>query len=332
MPIKFFFDQDVSMEPLSGKTIVVIGFGSQGQAQAKNLKDSGINAIIGLRKNSKSANAAKDYGFEVFSVSEAVKRSDIIHFLIPDEEQPNVYEKQIAPFLDESKSLCFSHGFNIVFKKIFPPKNIDVFMVSPHAPGPYVRKLFLEGKGAAAMACVHQNATGNARQTALAVAKGCGFTRAGVYEATFEQETFSDLFAEQAVLCGGLSELVKKGFETMVEAGYPKELAFLSCAYEIRLIADLVSAKGIEGMWGKVSNTAEFGGRTRGPKIIDETVKKRMKQLLSEVESGKFAKEWGKEFESKSKIFNKLRKTQSEHEIEQAFESVKNILWHKKIC
>lgn len=316
--MRFFFDKDVSLNPLEGKTIAVIGFGSQGEAQAKNLKDSGINVIIGLRKNSKSTKTAKDFGFEVFSVTEAVKRADIIHLLIPDEEQPAVYEKQIAPFLNETKSLCFSHGFNIVFKKIFPPKNIDVFMVSPHAPGPSVRKLFLEGKGAAAMACIHQNATGNAKQTALAIAKGCGFTRTGVYEATFEQETFSDLFAEQAVLCGGLSELVKKGFETMVEAGYPQELAFLSCAYEIRLIADLVSTKGIEGMWGKVSNTAEFGGRTRGPKIIDESVKKRMKQLLSEVESGKFAKEWGTEFGGGLKNLNQMRKKQARHEIEEA--------------
>ncbi len=323
--MKFLFDKDISMHPLEGKMIAVIGFGSQGEAQAQNMKDSGLNVIIGLRKNSKSAKPAREYGFEVLDVSEAVKKADIVHLLIPDEEQPAVYKKEIAPFLGEKKSLCFSHGFNIVFKKIAPPKNIDVFMVSPHAPGPPVRNLYLEGKGAAAMVCVHQNASGKARETVLAVAKGCGFARAGVYETTFEQETFSDLFAEQAVLCGGLSELVKKGFETMVEAGYPKELAFLSCAYEIRLIADLVSTKGIEGMWGKVSNTAEFGGRTRGPKIIDGSVKKRMRQLLKEVESGKFAKEWGKEFDGGAKKLKKLRKEGKKSEIEKAFKILARI-------
>lgn len=321
--MKFFFDKSVSFGPLKGKTIAVIGFGAQGEAQAKNLKDSGLNVIIGLRKKSRSVKKAKRYGFRVFSVRKAVKRAGIVHLLLPDEVQPEVYRREVLPFLDRHKALCFSHGFNIVFGKIVPPENIDVFMVSPHAPGVFVREKFLEKKGVPALVAVHQNKSGQAKQLALALAKGCGFTRAGVYEASFEQETFSDLFAEQAVLCGGLSELVKKGFETLVDGGYPKHLAFLACAYEVKLVAGLISDLGVEGMWEKVSNTAEFGGRTRGKELIDSVVKKKMKKTLAEIEGGKFAKELEKAFEKKGKKFEKLRKRQKRHGIERAYKLVK---------
>jgi len=321
--MKFFFDKDVSIDPLKKKTIAVIGFGSQGEAQAKNLKDSGLNVIVGLRKNSKSKKKAEKFGLQVFTVSDAVKKGDIIHLLIPDEVQSAVFKKEIDPYLDKSKALSFAHGYNIVFGKIVPPINIDVFMISPHAPGVTVRKNFLEKKGVPAIFSVYQNKSGGAKKLALSLAKGCGFTRAGVYEATFKQETFSDLFAEQAVLCGGLSELVKKGFETLVEAGYPKHLAYMACAHEIGAVAQLITDYGIEGMFKKISNTAEFGARIRGQKIIDLSSKKNMKKILKEIEGGKFSKKWAKESYEKFKLLNKMRKKQQNSKMEKTFKLIK---------
>ncbi len=324
--MKFFFDKDADLTVLQGKTIAVLGFGSQGSTQAQNMKDSGLKIIVGLKKNSKSVSLAKKLGFEVMSAAKAVKKADIIHFLIPDQVQAKVFKKEIEPFLDKTKSLCFAHGLNIVLEKIVPPKGIDVFMFAPHAPGPAVRELFLQNSGVPALFAIHQNASGKARQTVLAMAKACGFTRAGVYEVSFEQETFSDLFAEQTVLCGGLSELVKNGFETLVEAGYPKELAFFSTAYEIKLIAKLLAENGVEGMFAKISNTAEYGSRTRGPRIIDKKTKQTMKQILKEIESKKFGKEWLKESENGLVTLFALRKQAKNHSLQKTFESLKKQL------
>ncbi len=323
--MKFFKDKNADLGILKGKIIAVIGFGSQGSAQAMCMKDSGLEVVVGLHAGSKSAKAAREYGFEVLPVSEAVKRADIVHVLLPDQIQAEVYKKEIEPFLSKEKSLSFSHGFNIVFGFIKPPKGVDVFMLAPHSPGTEERRLFLEGKGVPGLIAVHQNPSGKAKEKALAMAKACGFTRVGVYECSFEQETYSDLFAEQAVLCGGLSELVKAGFDTLVKKGFPPEMAFFACAYEVKLIANLLSTNGIEGMWSKVSDTAEYGGRTRGPKIIDKSIRKRMEKLFSEVESGKFAREWMKEHATGEKKLLGLRKKAGGQKIEFAAKSLKKL-------
>lgn len=324
--MEFFTDKDADLGVLEGKTIAVLGYGSQGSAQAMCMKDSGLNVIVGLRKGSESEKVAKDYGFEVLPVREAAKRADIVHVLVPDQVQAQVYKKEIEPSLGKGKALSFSHGFNIVFGFIKPPKNIDVFMVAPHSPGHEQRRLFLEGKGVPGLFAVHQNPSGRAKEFALAMAKACGFTRVGVYECSFREETFTDLFGEQAVLCGGLSQLVKAGFETLVKAGYSKEMAYFACVYEVKLIANLLSNNGIEGMFGKISDTAEYGARTRGPKIIDEDVKKRMKKILSDVESGKFAREWVKEHATGEKKLSGLRKKASTEKIELAYKSLRENL------
>ena len=323
--MKAFKDKDVDLGALKNKTIAVIGFGSQGSAQAMCMKDSGLNVIIGLRKNSKSAGNAKNYGFRVFSVSEAVKKADIVHVLLPDEVQAEVYRKEIEPFLGKTKALSFSHGFNIVFGFIRPPKNIDVFMVAPHSPGSEQRRLFLEGKGVPGLFAVHQNPSGRAKLLCLAMAKGCGFTRAGVYECTFLQETFSDLFAEQAVLCGGLSELIKAGFDTLTQAGFSPQMAYFACLYEVRLIANLVGEHGIEGMFERVSNTAEYGARTRGPKIIGKSARNEMKKLLKEVQSGKFAREWMKEHKGGLKKLSAMRKKGAKSALNKAAQRAKKL-------
>lgn len=328
--MKVFKDSDANLEVLRGKTIAVLGFGSQGSAQAMCMKDSGLNVIIGLRKESKSLEAARNYGFEVLSVAEAVKRADIVHILLPDQVQAEIYKKEIAPNMKPGSALGFSHGFNIVFGFIKPHKNLDVFMVAPHSPGSEERRLFLEGKGVPGLFAVHQNVSGKAKDYALALAKACGFTRVGVYECSFEQETYSDLFAEEAVLCGGLSELVKAGFDTLVKKGYSPEMAFFACAYEVKLIANLLSTHGIEGMWNRVSDTAEYGGRTRGPKIIGKSVQKRMEKLFDGVKNGKFAREWMKEHAVGEKKLSALRKKGRQEKIEKASQSVKALFdWEK---
>lgn len=314
--VKLMRDDDADLKDMGGRTIAVIGYGAQGAAQAMCMKDSGLNVIIGLRKGSESRKRAEEYGFSVYEVPEAAARADIIHILMPDEVQGDVYEKEIRQHVAKGKTVSFSHGFNICFGFIKPPANVDVIMVAPKSPGTEERKRFLEGFGVPALIAIKQNPSGRAKKTALAMAKACGFTRAGVMECTFEQETYEDLFGEQAVLCGGLSELIKTGFEVLVEAGYPPEMAYFECLHEMKLIVDLVYEGGLTHMWHVVSNTAEYGGRTRGKAIITPETKKRMKELLADVESGKFANEWIGEYRSGLKNFKRLRAEQNAHQIE----------------
>jgi len=313
---KVYYDADVSVEPLKGKTVAVIGYGSQGQAQAKNMKDSGVNVILGLRPGGSSWKAAEDYGFEVYNVPEAVQKADIVHMLIPDLEQPAVYKSQVAPYMTKGKTLCFSHGFNIHFKQIVPPPFVDVIMVAPKSPGPRLRETYLEGFGVPALVAVYQNPSGQAMKTALAIAKSIGCTRAGVLETTFKEETETDLVGEQAVLVGGLIELIKKGFEVLVEAGYQPELAYFEVCNEAKLIMDLIYQKGFVGMLRAVSDTAKYGGLTVGPKVIDDHVKANMEKVVKTVQSGEFAREWVGKGEKSKEVLDALIKEVESHQIE----------------
>ncbi|MFC1769363.1 ketol-acid reductoisomerase [Nanoarchaeota archaeon] len=308
--------QEGDVKAIEDKTVAVIGYGAQGRAQALCMKDSGVNVIVGLREGGSSWNKVKEDGLEVHTVSEASKRADIIHILIPDEVQGDVYESEIKEHVTEGKTLSWSHGFNIVFKRIVPPENVDVIMVAPKAPGTEERKRYVEGFGVPGLISVRQDVSGKARDTALAMAAACGFTRAGVLDCTFEQETYEDLFGEQAVLCGGLAGLIKAGFETLVDAGYPPEMAYFECLHEMKLIVDLIYEGGIANMWDVVSNTAEYGGRTRADKIITEEVKNNMKTILKDVESGKFAEEWIAEYKNGLPNLKKLREEEEKHPIE----------------
>ena len=314
--MKFLKDSDADYNDIKGKKIAVIGYGAQGEAQATCMKDSGLDVIVGLRAGSKAVQKAKDYGFEVLDTAKACEKADIIHVLIPDEMQADVFEKDIKQHLTAGKTLSFSHGFNICYKFITPPEGVDVIMVAPKAPGTEERKQYLAGFGVPGLIAIKQDVSGNAKKTALAMAKACGFTRAGVIECTFEQETYEDLFGEQVVLCGGTAELIKAGFETLVEAGYPPEMAYFECLHELKLITDLIYEGGLTHMWEVVSNTAEYGGRTRGKAIIGPHVKERMKEVLNDVESGKFANEWINEHKSGLVNFKKLREEQDSHQIE----------------
>jgi len=314
--VKVYYDSDVGLDVLKGKTVSVIGYGSQGRAQALNLRDSNVNVILGLRPEGSSWKRAKEEGFEVYPIDEAAKRGNIILMLIPDTVQPKVYEQYISPFMGEGKTLCFAHGFNIHFKQIVPPPTVDVIMVAPKSPGPRVRELYQEGFGTPALIAVYQNASGKAKETALALAKALGCTRAGVIETTFKDETESDLIGEQTVLVGGLIELIKKGFEVLVEAGYPPELAYFEACNEAKLIMDLIYKSGISGMLRAVSDTAKYGGLTVGPKVIDEHVKENMRKVVKTVQSGEFAKEWIEESKSGLKNLKALMKEIEEHQIE----------------
>lgn len=314
--VKIYYDSDVSLDVLKGKTVSVIGYGSQGRAQALNLRDSNVNVILGLRPEGSSWKRAKEEGFEVYPIDEAARKGDIILMLIPDTVQPKVYEQYISSFMGEGKTLCFAHGFNIHFKQIVPPPTVDVIMVAPKSPGPRVRELYQEGFGTPALIAVYQNASGKAKETALALAKALGCTRAGVIETTFKDETESDLIGEQTVLVGGLIELIKKGFEVLVEAGYPPELAYFEACNEAKLIMDLIYQSGISGMLRAVSDTAKYGGLTVGPKVIDEHVKENMRKVVKTVQSGEFAKEWIEESKSGLKNLKVLMKEIEEHQIE----------------
>jgi ketol-acid reductoisomerase len=313
---KVYYDKDVSLEPLKKKTIAVIGYGSQGQAQAQNMKDSGIRVILGLRPDGASWKTAKKEGFEVYPISEAAQKADIVHVLVPDLEQPAVYKNQIAPYMAGGKALGFSHGFNIHFKQIIPPPNGDVIMVAPKSPGRRVREIYLDGFGVPALVAVYQNPSGQAMKIALAMAKGAGCTKAGVLETTFKEETESDLIGEQAVLVGGLIELIKNGFEVLVEAGYQPELAYFEACNEAKLIMDLIYQKGFVGMLRAVSDTAKYGGLTVGPKVIDAHVKENMRKVVKSVQSGEFAKEWMKNSSRAREILDDLMKPIEEHQIE----------------
>jgi ketol-acid reductoisomerase len=289
---KVYYDKDANLKVLGGKTVAVLGYGSQGHAHALNLKDSGASVVIGLHEGSKSRQTAAEDGFEVYSVADAASKADIVMFLIPDHLQADAYNRLVAPNMKESAALAFAHGFAVHYGQVVPSKEHDVFMVAPKGPGHIVRRMYTEGKGVPALVAVHQNASGKAMEIALAYGSGIGAGRAGILETTFREETESDLFGEQAVLCGGLSELVKAGFETLVEAGYQPEIAYFECLHEMKLIVDLVFEGGLSWMRYSVSDTAKYGDSVSGKRVIDEHVRGTMKKLLGEIQDGSFAKDW----------------------------------------
>ena len=317
MAAKIYTDKDANLSSIKDKKLAVIGFGSQGHAHALNLKDSGCDVVIGLYANSKSREVAEKLGFEVMDTAAAVAAADVIFVAVPDTVIPECYEKDIAPSLASGKCLLFSHGFAVHFETITVPEGIDVIMVAPKGPGHTVRSQYVEKKGVPTLIAIHQNETGNAHDIALGWAKGIGGTRAGVFETNFREETVTDLFGVQCVLCGGASALVKAGFETLVEAGYQPEMAYFECLHELKLIVDLMVESGVAGMRFSISETAEYGDVTVGPKIIDAGVKERMKEQLQDIEAGKFAKEWTEEYANDCKNFNAIRKEQASHPIEE---------------
>lgn len=324
--MKVYYDNEASLDYLSGKNIAVLGFGSQGHAHALNLKESGLNVCVGLRPGSSRWEKAENAGLKVKSVPEAAVWANVIMILLPDQNQKEVYDKDIAPNLKEGDTLAFAHGFNIHYKQIVPPKNINVMMIAPKSPGHLVRRTFLQGTGVPCLIAVHQDFDGNTKNIALAWAKGIGGTKAGVIETNFKDETETDLFGEQAVLCGGSAELIKAGFETLIEAGYPPELAYFECMHEMKLIVDLYYEGGLSRMNYSVSDTAEYGGMTRGSRLITKETKNEMKKILSEVQSGKFAEEWLNEYRSGQKNMEKLRKENSEHPIEKVGSKLREMM------
>jgi ketol-acid reductoisomerase len=331
MPAKVYTENDADLNVLRDKTLAVLGFGSQGHAHALNLKDSGLNVIIGLYETSKSIPVAKEKGFEVVSTAEAARRADVVFVALPDTKQSAAYAKDIAPNLRKGQTLLFSHGFSIHFKTVVPPKDVDVILVAPKGPGHIVRRMYTEGKGVPALVAVYQNPSKQAKQVALAWAKGIGGTRAGVLETTFKEETETDLFGEQAVLCGGLTSLVLAGYETLVEAGYQPEMAYFECLHELKLIVDLMNEAGVSGMRFSISETAKWGDVTIGPKVVDSSVKKRMKEVLKEVQSGKFAKGWVKEYQTGYKRYNALLKKGETHSIEKVGARLRSMMpWMPK--
>jgi ketol-acid reductoisomerase len=313
--VQIFYNEDADLKHLSDKKIAIIGYGSQGHAQAQNLKDSGLDVLIGLRKGRSWDQALKD-GFEVLSVAEAANRGDIVQLLLPDERQAAVYTAEIEPQLQEGNVLSFSHGFNIHYNQIVPPADVDVVMVAPKGPGHLVRRIYTQGEGVPALVAVYQDYTGNAFQTALAYAKGIGATRAGVLETSFKEETETDLFGEQAVLCGGTTALIKAGFETLVEAGYKPEIAYFECLHELKLIVDLIHEGGLSWMRHSISDTAEYGDLTRGERIITNATRDAMRGLLKDIQTGEFAREWILENQAGRPVFNALTRREREHPIE----------------
>jgi ketol-acid reductoisomerase len=313
--VRVYLDDDADLSILKNEVIAVIGYGSQGRNQALNLRGSGLKVIIGCRPG-KSQQLAREEGFEVYEVNEAARRGTIIYMLIPDMAHKEVYEKYIMANLSEGKALCFSHGFSVHYKQVVPPPYIDVIMVAPKGPGPIVRENYLRGSGVPALIAVEQDYTGRAKRRALAIAKGIGATRVGVLETTFKDETESDLIGEQTVLVGGLMELIKKGFEVLVEEGYPPELAYFEACNEAKLIIDLIYRGGLTGMLRAVSDTAKYGGLTIGPKIIDEHVKENMREAAKCVKDGSFAREWIREYESGGKTLEELVKRMENHPLE----------------
>jgi ketol-acid reductoisomerase len=312
-----FYDQDADLAHLDGKTVAIIGYGSQGHAHALNLKDSGVDVVVGLREGSKSAEQARGHGLEVAEVADAASRGDIVTMLVPDERHREVWESQVRDGIAAGNLLMFGHGFSIHFGEVEPPADVDVAMVAPKGPGHLVRRQFSEGRGVPCLLAVHQDATGSARDVALAYAKGIGGTRAGVIETTFREETETDLFGEQAVLCGGVTELVRAGYETLVDAGYDPRLAYFECLHELKLIVDLMYEKGITGMRYSISNTAEYGDLTRGKKVIGEPTREAMRKLLADIQSGDFAREWIAENRAGQENFQRMREEQSHHQVEE---------------
>jgi len=331
MPAKVYTDKDADLKYLQGKTLAVLGFGSQGHAHALNLKDSGCQVIIGLYEGSKSKPVAESHGFEVVPTAEAVKRADVIFVALPDTKQAKVYQRDIAPNLTKGKTLLFSHGFSIHFKTIVPPKDVNVILVAPKGPGHIVRRQFVEGKGVPALIAVFQDPGKKSKQIALAWAKGIGGTRAGVIQTSFKEETETDLFGEQTVLCGGASALILAGYETLVEAGYQPEMAYFECLHELKLIVDLMNEAGISGMRFSISETAKWGDVSVGPKIIDASVKKRMKAALKDIQSGKFAKGWVHEYNGGYKKYNHLLNAGQKRPIEKVGQRLRAMMpWMKQ--
>src|SRR3954451_12895302 len=326
MPATISYDDDADLGLLSGKKVAILGYGSQGHAHALNLKDSGVDVIVGLREGSKSTAKAEEAGLTVLTTPEAVQAADIVMVLLPDTEQKKVYEADIAPNLQPGNSLAFAHGFNIHFDQIAPPEGVDVWMIAPKGPGHLVRRTYDEGGGVPCLVAVAQDATGKAKDIALAYAQGIGGTRAGVLETTFQEETETDLFGEQVVLCGGLVELIKNGYETLVEAGYQPESAYFETLHEVKLIVDLIYEGGIANMRYSISDTAEYGDMTRGPRIVTPTTKQEMKKVLTEIQSGKFAQEWIAENEAGRPNFKKLQAQGRTHQIEDVREQLRAMM------
>ena len=314
---RMYYDADANLDLLAEKTIAIIGYGSQGHAHALNLKDSGMQVIVGLYSGSPSASQAEAEGLTVKPVAEAAKAADLIMILLPDEVQKTVYTTEIAPHLSESNVLAFAHGFNIHFAQVVPPAHVDVIMVAPKGPGHLVRRTYTQGQGVPCLFAVYQDASGQARDRAMAYAKGIGGTRAGILETTFREETETDLFGEQAVLCGGLTALIKAGYETLVDAGYQPELAYFECLHEVKLIVDLIVEGGLAKMRHSISNTAEYGDYTRGPRIVTDQTKAEMHQILTEIQTGQFAKEFVLENLSGKAGFTAMRRREAEHSIEE---------------
>lgn len=321
-----FYDKDGNLDLLKDKTVAVIGYGSQGHAHALNLKESGVDVVVGLKEGSKSIAKAESQGLRVLSVDEASKVGDLIMILTPDEKQAEIYRESIEKNLTSGKALLFAHGFNIHFMQINPPSDVDVLMIAPKGPGHLVRRQYTEGAGVPCLIAVHQDATGNAKDLALAYAKGIGGTRAGVLETTFKEETETDLFGEQAVLCGGVTQLIKTGFETLVEAGYQPESAYFECLHEMKLIVDLLYEGGLSLMRYSISDTAEYGDYSAGKRVITEDTKKEMKKILSEIQDGTFAKDWLLENRVGRPKFNAKRRMESEHQIEKVGAELRNMM------
>lgn len=327
---KIYYEQDCNLSVLSGKTVGIIGFGSQGHAHAMNLKDSGVNVIVGLREGSKSAKMAADYGIPVMSVAEVAQKADMIMMLTPDEKQAEIYKASVEPYLTDGKTLMFAHGFNIHFEQIKPPANVDVIMIAPKGPGHTVRSEYLAGKGVPCLIAVHQDASGKALENGLAYAAGIGGARAAVLETTFKCETETDLFGEQAVLCGGVTALMQAGFETLVEAGYDPRNAYFECIHEMKLIVDLIYEGGFSRMRYSISDTAEFGDYETGKRLVTDETKKEMKKILEEIQDGTFASKWIAENKNGRAHFIATRKLKSEHQLEQVGKTIREFYsWNK---
>jgi ketol-acid reductoisomerase len=330
MPAKIYYDQDADLGLLKGKTIAIIGYGSQGHAHAQNLKDSGQDVVVGLYRGGKSWARAEKDGFKVVPVADAAKTGDVVMILLPDQTQRAVFEEEIRSGLGKSKMLMFAHGFNIHFNQVVPPPDVDVTMIAPKAPGHVMRDLFTQGPGVPALIAVQQDVTGKARDMALAYGRGVGCTRAGVIETTFKEETETDLFGEQAALCGGISHLIKAAYETLVDAGYQPEVAYFECMHEMKLIVDLFYQGGLAYMRYSVSDTAEYGDYTRGPRVVSDETKKEMRKILGEIQSGQFAREWVLENQANRAGFLAMRRRDAEHPIEEVGKRLRSMMsWIK---
>jgi ketol-acid reductoisomerase len=326
MPVTIYYDDDADLGVIEGKKVAILGYGSQGHAHALNLRSSGVDVRVGLREGSSSWAKAEAAGLKAATISDACAEADIIMVLLPDTEQAKAYKEWIEPNLRDGDSLAFAHGFNIHFGQVRPPKGVDVWMIAPKGPGHLVRRTFEDGGGVPALVAVHQDATGKAKETALAYAKGIGAARAGVLDTTFEEETETDLFGEQVILCGGLTELIKAAYETLVDAGYQPESAYFECLHEVKLIVDLIYEGGISNMRFSISDTAEYGDLTRGPRVITAQTKEEMRRILGEIQDGTFAREWVAEDENGRPNFTRLQKEGQEHPIEQVGEKLRGLM------